>query len=131
MIVKFTLEHGGYVKKDGDIQAIAFCDDYPGVYHGERGFCLETHEHSKACAKVLLDVNPVISPAVEADEDAGIEAQDEVLGLSMRQRAEAWFEQYDQTPDDAGDVELPTKTIKAKNDKGKLVNKEVEDRDLE
>lgn len=125
MAIKFTLDHGGYVNEDGDIQVVGVGDD--GAKHGERGQCEQDHAHSKACAVALLDHHPVITPAgVDGDGDPIAE----VLGPSIRERMTAWFSTYDATPDDPKRVAMPTKKINVKNEKGKLVEREVEDRDL-
>lgn len=127
MAIKFTLEHGGYVLADGDIQIVGYDTDDPGVKHAERGRCPKDHDHSKVCAVELLDFRPIVTPAGKDEDDEPIA---EVLGPSIRTRIEEWFKGYNATPDDPVHVEMPKKTVKAKNDKGKVVDKEVEDRDL-
>lgn len=134
-------EDGGYVKPNGEIQVIFI---RAGVKHAEQGTCLEDHAHSKACAQAIMDVKPVIEPAQDEipgdDGDptadppiaplAAIPAKPAVLGPSMRQRGHAFFASLDARPADPVPVAMPQKTIKIRNDKGKLVDKQVDDGDL-
>lgn len=124
MAIKFTLDHGGYVKSNGDIQIVGVSGDRK---HGERGVCPEAHAHSKACAQQLLDFKPLLAEA-RTDDDGKV--LPEVRDDSIRERMEKYFQQQASMPAAPTFVELPKKTIRAKNDKGKLVDKQVDDCDL-
>jgi hypothetical protein len=134
MAIKFTVakEEGGYVHSNGDIQIICI---EGGKKHGEQAKCLlpQAHTHDKSCAVTALDVKPILEPAVQEDDsfDPPISAKPEVLGQSPRERATAWFAALAQAEANKPvPVVLPQKTVKVKNDKGKLVDKEVDDGDL-
>jgi hypothetical protein len=132
MAIKYTLADGGYVMSNGDIQVVGVEGDHK---HGERAKCLEAHTHVKNCAKVILDVPPIIKPAVPAHTDGeGNEVPEEpaVLGKTLRQRMEEHFAGRAAQPPAPTHVEMPKKTVDVRDEKtGKLVKKQVEDRDLE
>lgn len=125
MAIKYTLNEGGYVKTDGEIQIVGIGED--GTKHAERGQCRAKHGHTKDCAKALLDHKPVLQ---EAGVDGRGDHIPEQLEPSIRERMEKWFLDYDATPDDPVEVEMPKRTVRVNDGKGKLVDKEVEDRDL-
>lgn len=141
MRISVAKEDGGYVKSNGDIQII-FIDG--GRRHGEAGKCLTSHAHSKACAQALLDVKPVVTPAVPADPgDAGSPADGipprpatpavpEVLGPSIRELGLAWHAGEDAKAalPAVVPVDMPQKTKKSRDANGKLVDKQVDDGDL-
>lgn len=128
MRFKMTLEHGGYVHTNGDVQIVGVGIDDPEAKHAEQAKCPTDHKHSKDCAKALMDYKPIIQTARKEDDGTEIP---EIRAESVRERMAAYFTAYDALPDDPVHVELPKKTVQQKNDKGKLVNVEVEDRDLE
>lgn len=120
MAIKYTLGRGGYVHDNGGIQVAGY-DSETDVGHSEHGTCDQKHSHSKQCAEDILDLKPVLGKDVKGEP---------ILGLSMRERHEAWFAAYEAAPEDPKPVELPKKTMLVANEKGNMVSREVDDVEL-
>jgi hypothetical protein len=86
-------------------------------------------EHNKACAQALLDYHPVLTPFKQGEDGEPDVA--EVLGKSPRESLVAWFAALDGRPPAPAPVALPTKMIQVKDDKGVMVDKVVDNPDLE
>lgn len=134
MRISVAKEDGGYIKNNGEIQVIFIDGDWK---HGEQCVCDDTtpgHTHSKACAQRMLDVKPVVTPAVPEDTetDPPTPAKPAVLGPSMKERGVNWL--AERAAEAAKPAVVPVvieqKTIRVKGDDGKLKDKSVDDGDL-
>lgn len=93
-----------------------------GRAHGETAFCKQAHPHVKGCAQALLD-SAFLSEVKDRDGVVVTPA------MTVRQAVAAWFDALEARVVPKS-IEMPTKTVKLPNDKGVLVDKVVEDKDL-
>ncbi len=103
---------------------------------GDGGLCPREDDHlcDKACAQLLLDHKPIVCAktvdVVEGGDDVPhVHTEACPKGLSVREKIAKWFADEEAKVADP-EAEMPTKTVREKDDKGKLVDKQVPDRDL-